>query len=124
MSSPSSIVIVGAGKVGYFLAKRLCQGKHTVSVVDKDKAICEEIAKELEGALGGPYVHIVEEMQRPLVERTLRQLERDKVLVPMRAEARAAATVAAMLVQQVPGLPPGAPGIDLGAGLGRGHEHP
>jgi trk system potassium uptake protein TrkA len=42
------IVIVGAGKIGYFLAKRLCQGKHTVSVVDKDKAVCEEMAKELE----------------------------------------------------------------------------
>lgn len=42
------IVIVGAGKVGYFLAKRLCQGKHTVSIIDKDKTICEEIARELE----------------------------------------------------------------------------
>ncbi len=42
------IVVVGAGKVGYFLAKRLCLGKHTVSVVDKDKQICEDIAKELE----------------------------------------------------------------------------
>ncbi len=42
------ILIVGAGKVGYFLAKRLCQSKHTVSIVDKDKLICEEIAKELE----------------------------------------------------------------------------
>jgi trk system potassium uptake protein TrkA len=42
------IVIVGAGKVGYFLAKRLCQGKHGVSVVEKDKNICDEIAKELE----------------------------------------------------------------------------
>ncbi len=42
------IVIVGAGKVGYFLAKRLCQSKHTVSIVDKDKGICEEIAKQLE----------------------------------------------------------------------------
>ena len=42
------ILIVGAGKVGYFLAKRLCVGKHTVSIVEKDKAICEEIAKELE----------------------------------------------------------------------------
>jgi trk system potassium uptake protein TrkA len=42
------IVTVGAGKVGYFLAKRLCQGKHVVSIVDKDKAICDEIAKELE----------------------------------------------------------------------------
>ncbi|HRZ14007.1 MAG TPA: NAD-binding protein [Candidatus Omnitrophota bacterium] len=42
------ILIVGAGKVGYFLAKRLCQSKHTVSIVDKQKDICEEIAKELE----------------------------------------------------------------------------
>jgi len=42
------IIIIGAGKVGYFLAKRLCQGKHTVSIVDKDRVICEEAAKELE----------------------------------------------------------------------------
>jgi trk system potassium uptake protein TrkA len=42
------IIIVGAGKVGYFLAKRLCQNQHTVSVIDKDKLVCEEIARELE----------------------------------------------------------------------------
>lgn len=42
------IVIVGAGKVGYFLAKRLRRGNHGVSVIEKDKATCEEIAKELE----------------------------------------------------------------------------
>jgi trk system potassium uptake protein len=42
------ILIIGAGKVGYFLAKRLCQGKHTVSIVDKDRLVCDEIAKELE----------------------------------------------------------------------------
>lgn len=41
------IIIIGAGKVGFFLAKRLCQGKHTVSIVDKDRVICEETAKEL-----------------------------------------------------------------------------
>src|SRR3972149_35722 len=41
------IVIIGAGKVGYFLAKRLCQSKHSVSIVEKDKSTCEEIAKEL-----------------------------------------------------------------------------
>ena len=41
------ILIVGAGKVGYFLAKRLCQGRHTVSIIDKDHQTCEEIAKEL-----------------------------------------------------------------------------
>jgi trk system potassium uptake protein len=42
------ILIIGAGKVGYYLAKRLCQGKHTVSIVDKDRQVCDEIAKELE----------------------------------------------------------------------------
>ncbi len=42
------IVIIGAGKVGYFLAKRLCQSKHTVSIVDKDQEVCEEIARQLD----------------------------------------------------------------------------
>ncbi len=42
------IIIVGAGKVGYFLAKRLCRDRHGVSIVEKDKTTCEEIAKELE----------------------------------------------------------------------------
>jgi len=42
------IVIVGAGKVGYFLSKRLYQGKHGVCVVEKDKTTCDEIARELE----------------------------------------------------------------------------
>jgi len=42
------IVIVGAGKVGYFLAKRLSASNHTVVVVEKDRSICEEVAKQLE----------------------------------------------------------------------------
>ena len=42
------IVIVGAGKVGYFLAKRLILARHIITVVDKDKSICEAIAKELD----------------------------------------------------------------------------
>jgi len=42
------IVIVGAGKVGYFLTKRLSQKDHTISIVDKDKVACEEMAKEFE----------------------------------------------------------------------------
>jgi trk system potassium uptake protein TrkA len=58
------IIIVGAGKIGYFLAKRLCQNKHVVSIIDKDKVICEEIAKEL-GTLvingDGCDPHILEE---------------------------------------------------------------
>jgi trk system potassium uptake protein TrkA len=42
------IIIVGAGKVGYFLAKRLIASKHTISIVDKDKGVCQEIARDLE----------------------------------------------------------------------------
>ena len=42
------IVIVGAGKVGYFLAKRLCASGHAVSIVEKDRQVCEDIAKKLE----------------------------------------------------------------------------
>ena len=42
------ILIVGAGKVGFYLAKRLCHNKHTVSIIDKSRPVCEEIAKELE----------------------------------------------------------------------------
>lgn len=58
------IVIVGAGKVGYFLAQRLILNKHTVSIVDKDKQLCEEIAKELEALVingDGCDPHILEE---------------------------------------------------------------
>ena len=43
-----NIIIVGVGKVGYFLAKRLALSKHTVSILERDKAVCEEVAKELE----------------------------------------------------------------------------
>jgi len=42
------ILIVGAGKVGYFLSKRLVASKHTVSLVERDRGICEAIAKEIE----------------------------------------------------------------------------
>jgi len=41
------IVIVGGGKVGYFLAKKLHQDKHKVILIEEDKATCEELAKDL-----------------------------------------------------------------------------
>lgn len=45
------IVIVGGGKVGFYLAKKLAQGHHTVSLVEKDAATCQEIAKNLSNVL-------------------------------------------------------------------------
>ena len=45
------IVIVGAGKIGYFLAKRLCAGKDTVIIVERERTVCEEIAQQLLEAL-------------------------------------------------------------------------
>lgn len=42
------IVIVGAGKVGYFLAERLYRDNHSVALVDKDKAVCEGITRKLD----------------------------------------------------------------------------
>jgi trk system potassium uptake protein TrkA len=42
------ILIVGAGRVGYFLAQRLLQDNHSVALVDKDKSVCEEITRELD----------------------------------------------------------------------------
>lgn len=58
------IIIVGVGKVGYFLAKRLNSAEHTISIVDKDRVICEETAKELEVMViqgDGCDPHILEE---------------------------------------------------------------
>ena len=42
------IIIIGAGKIGFFLAKRLLQDKQTVSIIDTDKDRCEQVARELE----------------------------------------------------------------------------
>ena len=42
-----NIIIVGAGKVGHFLAKRLYADKHTVAVIEKDREACEAIAKDI-----------------------------------------------------------------------------
>lgn len=58
------IIIIGGGKVGYFLAKRLLAGKHTVSVVDKNKELCEEMARQLQALVihgDGCDPHILEQ---------------------------------------------------------------
>lgn len=58
------IIIVGAGKVGFFLAQRLCQNKHTVSIIDKDRSVCEEFARQLDALViqgDGCDPHILED---------------------------------------------------------------
>lgn len=42
-----NIVIIGGGKVGYYLAKTLLPNKHKVTVVEPKKELCEKIANEL-----------------------------------------------------------------------------
>jgi len=42
------IIIVGAGKVGYFLAQRLSKDNHSVALVEKDKQACEDVTKTLD----------------------------------------------------------------------------
>ena len=42
------IIVIGAGKVGYYLAKELlAEGENEVLVIEKDGAKCERIAEEL-----------------------------------------------------------------------------
>lgn len=42
------IVIVGAGRVGFYLAQKLIHDKHSVTVIEKDKARCEGISQNLD----------------------------------------------------------------------------
>ena len=41
------IIVVGGGKVGYYLAKELVESGHEVLVIEKDSTKCERIAEEL-----------------------------------------------------------------------------
>ncbi|MFC1704199.1 potassium channel family protein [Candidatus Omnitrophota bacterium] len=45
------IIIVGGGKVGFFLAKQLIVDKHKVALIEQDRKICEEIKKALSNIL-------------------------------------------------------------------------
>jgi trk system potassium uptake protein len=42
------IVIIGGGKIGYYLAKTLIPYKHKISVVEVRGSVCERIANELD----------------------------------------------------------------------------
>lgn len=41
------IIIVGGGKVGYYLAKTLAPEKHRIALIEEDFQLCEKIACEL-----------------------------------------------------------------------------
>lgn len=45
------IVIVGGGKVGYYLAKTLLQSEHEVLLIEKEKRKCDIISAELGGVV-------------------------------------------------------------------------
>ena len=42
------IVIIGGGRIGFNLAQKLIQDKHTVAVIEKDKARCEGMSQNLD----------------------------------------------------------------------------
>jgi len=42
------IVVVGAGRIGFNLAQKLIQDKHSVTVIEKDKVRCEGISQNLD----------------------------------------------------------------------------
>ena len=41
------ILIVGGGKVGHFLSKKLIEDKHTVCLIEQSETTCREIAEEI-----------------------------------------------------------------------------
>lgn len=43
-----NIVVVGGGKVGYYLVKKLVNDGHTVALIEKDRARCEQIASGID----------------------------------------------------------------------------
>lgn len=50
------IIIVGGGKVGYYLAKTLAPQKHRLTLVEEDSVMCTKIAGELDD-LGVGLIH-------------------------------------------------------------------
>lgn len=42
------IVIIGGGRIGFNLAQKLIQDKHTVAIIEKDKARCEGMSQNLD----------------------------------------------------------------------------
>ena len=59
------VIIVGAGRVGRHLAELLIREKHDVTIIEKDKGICNEISKELDALIingDGTQIKTLEEI--------------------------------------------------------------
>jgi len=42
------VIIIGGGNVGHYLAHCLFEDKHTIALVEKDRAICDRIGQEID----------------------------------------------------------------------------
>lgn len=42
------VVVIGGGKVGFYLAKTLKQRKHDVTIIEKDMELCNKIAQQVD----------------------------------------------------------------------------
>ena len=45
------IIVVGGGKVGYYLSKTLLEHGHRPHIIEKDRALCTRIADDLDVAV-------------------------------------------------------------------------
>jgi trk system potassium uptake protein TrkA len=61
----SKVMILGGGNVGYYLAQRLCKNKIQVTLIEQDKARCQELSELLDNVLiihgDGTDIHLLEE---------------------------------------------------------------
>lgn len=60
-----SIMILGGGNVGYYLADRLSKGKVSVTILEQDRERCQELSEKLKNVLiihgDGTDIHLLEE---------------------------------------------------------------
>ncbi|MBI5788891.1 MAG: TrkA family potassium uptake protein [Candidatus Schekmanbacteria bacterium] len=42
------IIVMGGGQLGYYLSRELIADDHTVTLIDKDKAVCDRVAREVD----------------------------------------------------------------------------
>jgi len=97
---PDGLGFVQSGKTGDFnfalvfadrVEKRLGRSMllETASQPTGERVTATQImrvAKELEGAMGGVYAKMANEVQRPLIDRMVYQMERDRILPPIPAD--------------------------------------